>query len=346
MPPDRLPVAAFARRVLVVVAVVALALFLWRIIDALLLAFGAILFAVLLRTLARPLRGRAGLPDAYAIPLVTVALILLLSGVFWLAGSEVQLQIAEVWQRLPRSWEEVRAQLGSTPLAARAVEGVRSASPDIQSMLAQATGMASSALGALGNLVLVLFGGVYLAVQPRLYHEGAAKLVPPPTRESARGTLEACGVALRRWLLGQFIAMAITAVLTTTGLWLIGLPGYLALGLLAALAEFVPVLGSILAAVPALLLATTQGPEMVLWTLLVYVAVQQFQGNLITPLVTREFVQLPPALTLFAIFAFGLVLGPLGVLFAAPLAVVAFVAVKRLWVRETLGEDPESLPAA
>ena len=85
---------------------------------------------------------------------------------------------------------------------------------------------------------------------------------------------------------------------------------------------------------------------MVLWTLLVYVAVQQFQGNLVTPLVTHEFVHLPPALTLFAIFAFGLVLGPLGVLFAAPLAVVAFVAVKRLWVRETLGEDPESLPAA
>ena len=118
-------------------------------------------------------------------PVVTVALVLLLSGIFWLAGRRCGLQVAEVSKRVPRSWAEVQAQLGATPLAARVVEGVRSASPDIQGMLARATGVASSALGALGNLVLVLFGGVYLAVQPRLYREGAAKLVPPASRERA-----------------------------------------------------------------------------------------------------------------------------------------------------------------
>ncbi len=346
MPPDRLPLAAFARRVLVALGVVALALFLWRITDALLLAFGAVLFAVLLRTMARPLCARTRLPEPYAIPVVTLALVLLLSGIFWIAGAELLDQIAEVSKRVPRSWEKIQEQLGATRLGARLAEGVRTASPDIQGMLSRVGGVASSALGALGNLVLVLFGGVYLAVQPGLYRDGAVKLVPPANRGSARGTLDDAGEALRRWLLGQFIAMAVAAVLTTLGLWLIGLPGYLALGLLAGLAEFVPVLGSVLAAVPALLLAATQGFEMVLWTLLLYVAIQQFQGNLITPLVTRELVELPPALTLFAIFAFGLVLGPLGVLFAAPLAVVVYVAVKRLWVREALGEDTEVLPAA
>lgn len=339
-----MPLAGFARRVLVAVAVLALTLFLWRITDALLLAFGAVLFAVLLRTMARPIRARTRLPEPWAIPVVTLALAILLGGVFWIAGTEVSNQIAEVSTRVPRSWEEVQARLGTAPLAARLAEGVRSASPDIQGMLSGVTGVATSALGVLGNLVLVLFGGIYLAVQPSLYRDGAVKLVPPASRESVRATLDDGGEALRRWLLGQFIAMAVAGVLTTLGLWLIGLPGYLALGLLAGLAEFVPVLGSILAAVPALLLATTQGPEMVVWTLLLYLAIQQFQGNLITPLVTRELVELPPALTLFAIFAFGLVLGPLGVLFAAPLAVVAYVAVKRLWVHEALGEDTEVLP--
>lgn len=142
------------------------------------------------------------------------------------------------------------------------------------------------------------------------------------------------------------IALGVTVLLLL--LWrivdalLLGLPAYLALGLLAGLAEFVPVVGSILAAAPALLLALTEGGiDLALWTLLLYVAVQQLQGNLIAPLVTRRMVSLPPAVTLVAIVAFGLVFGPLGVLFAAPLAVVAFVAVKRLWVREALGEDTD-----
>jgi predicted PurR-regulated permease PerM len=136
--------------------------------------------------------------------------------------------------------------------------------------------------------------------------------------------------------------MTVVAVLTTLGLWLIGVPGYLALGLLAGLAEFVPVVGAILAAVPGLLQALGQGGvELAAWAALVYLAVQQLQGNVVTPLVTRRMVSLPPALTLFAIIAFGLVFGPLGVLFAAPLAVVAFVAVKKLWVREALGEETD-----
>jgi predicted PurR-regulated permease PerM len=168
------------------------------------------------------------------------------------------------------------------------------------------------------------------------------KLTPPAAQASLADTIDACGEALRRWLLGQLLSMAVAAVLTTLGLWLLGLPAYLALGLLAGLAEFVPVVGSILAAVPALLLALTQGGvELAVWTLLLYLGVQQIQGNLVAPLVTRRMVSLPPALTLFAILTFGLVFGPLGVLFAAPLAVVAFVAVKRLWVREALGEETD-----
>ena len=137
--------------------------------------------------------------------------------------------------------------------------------------------------------------------------------------------------------------MALVAVITTVGLWFIGLPGFLALGLLAGLAEFVPVIGSAAAAAPALLLALTQSWEAAAWTLLLFVAIQQIQGNLLTPLLTRRMVALPPALMLFAIVAFGLLFGFLGVLFAAPLTVVAFVTVKKLWVRDAL-EKETALP--
>ncbi|HET9199563.1 MAG TPA: AI-2E family transporter, partial [Dehalococcoidia bacterium] len=118
-------------------------------------------------------------------------------------------------------------------------------------------------------------------------------------------------------------------------------PAALALALLAGLAQFVPLIGPIVAAVPALLIALSEGWQIVLWTLMLYVAIQQVESNVITPLVQRQAVSLPPAVTLFAVVAFGLLFGPLGLLVAPPLAVVALVAVKKLWVRETLGEPTE-----
>jgi predicted PurR-regulated permease PerM len=137
--------------------------------------------------------------------------------------------------------------------------------------------------------------------------------------------------------------MMLVFVLTGLGLWAIGLPAALALALLAGLAEFVPLIGPVVAAIPALLIALAEGWQTALWTLLLYLAIQQVESNLIMPLVQHRVVSLPPAVALFAVVAFGLLFGSLGVLFATPLAVVIFVAVKKLWVRETLGE-PTELP--
>jgi predicted PurR-regulated permease PerM len=168
-------------------------------------------------------------------------------------------------------------------------------------------------------------------------------MVPPDAQVRVAETLDACGRALRFWLLGQFLAVALVGTLTTVGLWLAGVPGYLALGLLAGLAEFVPFVGSILAAVPALLLALMQDTETLFWTAAVYLTVQQLESNLITPVIVREMVALPPALTLFAIAAFGQIFGLPGVLLATPLTVIAVVAIKRLWIRGAL-EKETALP--
>jgi predicted PurR-regulated permease PerM len=127
--------------------------------------------------------------------------------------------------------------------------------------------------------------------------------------------------------------------LTGGALWLIGLPSPLALGLIAAIGEFVPFLGPILAALPALIIAGSQSTEIFLWTLAAFVVIQQIESNLIAPIVQRETVSLPPALSLLSVLAFGVVFGPLGLILAVPLTVVAYVLVKKLYVRETLGEE-------
>ena len=132
-------------------------------------------------------------------------------------------------------------------------------------------------------------------------------------------------------------------LLTGLGLAWVGLPSALALGLLAGLLAFVPLVGPIVSAIPALLLALADGAATVGWTLAVFVGVQQIEGNVVMPFVQRRMVDLPPALLLFAIVAAGTLLGPLGALLAAPLTVVVFVLVKRLYVREAL-DTPTPLP--
>jgi predicted PurR-regulated permease PerM len=290
--------------------------------------------------LAAPIAGRTPLSDGWALAAVTLALGLALGLAAWLSGAELRAQVAELVDRLPEAWRGFEESLGAAELGERLLGRAQDAAPAAGSVLSGLAGVLTAFASGLADLLLIVFGGLYLAAQPGLYRRGALLLLPAGgSRERLAGTLDASAAALRLWLLGQLIAMVAIFLLTWLGLWALGVPSALALALLAGLAEFVPVLGPIVAAVPALLIALTEGWQLALWTLLLYVAIQQLESNLLMPLVQRQTVALPPALTLFAVVAFGLLFGPLGVLLATPLAVVVFVAVKKLWVRDTLGEQ-------
>src|SRR5208337_5588227 len=112
-----------------------------------------------------------------------------------------------------------------------------------------------------------------------------------------------------------------------------------ALGAIAALTEFVPYLGPILAAIPALLVAVTGGFDQVIWTLAAYILIHQVEGNLIMPQIQKRMVYIPPALTLLGIAAMGALAGLLGFVFAAPIMVAIFVVVQKAYVHDTLKED-------
>src|SRR5262249_36901805 len=135
------------------------------------------------------------------------------------------------------------------------------------------------------------------------------------------------------WLLGVGAAMLAMGGLTAIGAALLGLPAPIALGLLSGVAEFVPIVGAIVSAIPGLLLAATKGPQLPVWTLLFYIAVHPLQGHVLIPLIQRRVVAVPPALTIFSVVGFGVLFGPLGVVFATPLAVVVLVLVQHLYLR-------------
>ena len=173
------------------------------------------------------------------------------------------------------------------------------------------------------------------------YRAGLVKLFPKGTQARITETLDDAGEALRLWLGGQLLAMIMVGFLIAGGLALVGVPSALALGLIAGVTEFVPIVGPVIGAIPALLLASTQDWNLVVWTLAVFVVVQQIESNLIMPLVAGRAVAVPPAVGLFAVVAIGVLFGPLGLLLGYPLAIVTDAAVRRLYVRETLGEEVE-----
>jgi predicted PurR-regulated permease PerM len=137
--------------------------------------------------------------------------------------------------------------------------------------------------------------------------------------------------------------MCVIGAVTTVAVWLIGLPSPLALGAIAGLAEFIPYLGPVLASIPAILVAATSGFYPALWTVVAYIIIHQIEGNLIVPMVERRLVFIPPAVLLLSIVAVTEIFGTIGIIFAAPMTVIAFVAVKKLYVRDRLGQ-PTELP--
>ena len=196
---------------------------------------------------------------------------------------------------------------------------------------------------SVASFLIVFFGGIFLAVQPRLYGIGFLKLIPPARRRIVADAMEDSERALRLWLKGQLWAMILIFLLTWAGLNLIGVPSALVLGLVSGVLEFIPYAGAITSSIPAILVGLAQSPNTALWVIALYVIVHHVEAYVIQPVIQQYAVEIPAVITLFCLLAFGLLFGFIGILLAAPLAVVAFVLVKRLYVIEAL-DTPTPIP--
>jgi predicted PurR-regulated permease PerM len=338
--PARLTTRSLIAAALLVLAVVAFAGLLWTLRSVLLLVFGSAIFAVLFRALAAVIESRTplGSRGSLAVSMLIVAIVIV--GGAALFGAQIAVQMAQLFETLPEAWSSFQQRIDGLPLVEairRQVEQAAEASGG--TLVGQIATIATVTLTSVVNFVLVFFGAVYIAANPRMYRDGLVSLVPVDYRRGARALLGELSAGLRAWLIGQVLAMVIVGTLTGLVLSLLGVPSGLALGLMAGLAEFVPIVGPIAAAVPAMLISLSVSWELALYTAVAVVVIQQVESNLITPMIQRRMVSIPPALTLFAIVAFGLVFGPLGILFAAPLTVVVFITVRRLYIAEALGDD-------
>jgi predicted PurR-regulated permease PerM len=199
--------------------------------------------------------------------------------------------------------------------------------------------MLMSAFNVIVAVIVIVFIALYLAAEPDLYTNGILHLVPKRHRAHGARVLGSVRYTLQWWLIGQGVTMVVIGVLTGLGLWLIGVPLWFLLGLLAALFNFIPNFGPLVSFVPAVLLALAMGPSAAMWVAALYVAAQSFEGYLLTPMVQKKAVLLPPALTITAQVLLGVTVGALGVMLAAPLTAAALVVIKMLYVEEVLGDE-------
>lgn len=343
---DRREIPEFVRRTLIVLGLVGvlvlIAAVLWYAAAVPLLFFAGVLLAILIDVPARWVSRHSPLSRFWATGVVLLVFVGALVGIFAAAGPSISQQFDQLSQKLPQAATELRSRLEQSTWGRNLLKTVpqepSQALPSSAQAIGQVTGAFASMMWALTAALVIGFTGVFLAFEPRLYIAGALRLVPPARRRRAGEVLAAIGHALRWWWLGRLATMTVDGVMIAVGLWLLGVPLALILGLLAAVLAFIPNLGPILSFIPAGLIALAQGPMTVLWVALLYLGVQFVESYMITPVIEKKAVSLPPALLLTAQVLMGLLAGILGLLVASPLTVAVIVAVQMLYIEDVLGE--------
>lgn len=339
--PSRRP--GSARPFLIGLSLLAMVVFcvvLWQLRSIVLMGFGAILSAILLNAAAWCLRQVLPLGQIAAVALSVALLVLLGVGAFLLLGAQIVTGLLEIRTQLPEVLRTIDGYIDLGDVESWIGEKME-APMEMGSVFAGLTNVTSLVIAVGTGIALICVGGIYLALNPQGYREGALALIPAHLRPRTREVMAVLGRALRAWLVGQLVAMFAVFVMTTTGLWMLGVSTPIALGAIAGLLEFVPYVGPVASAVPAVAVGLMEGPSTALWVLLLYLAVQQIEGALLIPLIQREVVDLPPAVTVFSIVALGVLLGPLGVIMAAPLTVVGVVLAREIWCPWMSGDDCE-----
>ena len=319
-----------------VTAVILAALLLWIGRVIFLLLFAAVIGAILLFAVSQTIAQRLRLPRGLALVIFLALLFGVATLVFFLEGPNVLQQFAQLQSDLPIAFHRILAEaqattwgrwlLAQSPDTAQLATGARFA-------LTRIGGIVLTSVTAIAGLAITLLLSLYLAAEPLLYYRGLRRLVP----DSLRPTLDACVASVRKallwWILAKLLSMTFVGLFIGVGLWLIGVPLPGLLALIAALLTFVPNVGPLIALVPAVLLGLANSPMTGLLTLVVFAVVFLLEGYFVTPLLERNLVRLPPALTLLLQLLLAAIAGPIGVALAAPIA-AAVIAICNTLLRD------------
>lgn len=318
-------------------------LLVWFQLHLLLLAFAGILVAVLLEAMTSWVIRHTRL-DGLVAYLATVLLIgLVLAGIGFVLVPRAGQQIAELVRWLPSSIQQLEKPLQKSSWGREVLQRIHATVHESGSS-SHFTQIAAAVSDAITDFIVVLVVGFFAALNPHGYKEGLLVLFPERRRDRARQIAEDLQHQLKWWMLGQMVPMVAIGTASGIALMLLQVPLPWTLGLITGVAVFLPYAGTILAGILSVLIALQRGPQTALWVLIVYALLHLAEGYILTPLVQRKAVRLPPVLTILAQYFMWSVAGILGLALAAPLAGAGIVLVKELFLH--VAPDEEVVPPA
>jgi predicted PurR-regulated permease PerM len=288
-----------------------------------LLVFAAVVGTIFLTAIADWLHRRLKIKRGIALTLFLVVSLGLLVLLGWLLGPNIADQFADLQVELPRAAHSLLNQMQTHQWGQwllRQSPGSEQIANGFSFALTRIGGIVVSSATILAGLVIVLSLSIYFSAEPEMYYNGLRRLVPEENRETFDACTGAVAQILRSWLVAKLISMTMVGVLISIGLAIVGVPLAGTLGIIAALMTFIPNVGPLISVIPAALLALAISPVTGLLALLVFAIVFTVEGYVVTPLLERNIVRLPPALTLAMQLLLATMAGPVGVALAAPLA--------------------------
>jgi predicted PurR-regulated permease PerM len=287
--------------------------------------------------------GRRWRPPRAAVVLLLyatlVALVALLGAV---AVPPLLAEVEDLLRRLPTDSSDLQRLLSDLPsrfpllpaeLTITLADQLRQAAGQLTALFGQALAVARFAVGVLSgtlNGVFTLILALYLTVDAERIVDYLIGFLPPARQAQGRRLADRIGERLGGWVRGQILLSAIIGLLTLLGLSIVGVRYALLLAIIAAVGETVPMIGPIVSAVPALLIAALQSPGQVLATLLLYILIQQLENNLIVPRVMSRAVELHPLAVMLALLAGAELMGVPGAILSVPVTAAISVVLDEL----------------
>ncbi len=329
---DRTPLGEVAKTTAVVLLVYAAAVVVVEARLALLLTFFAV---VLASVLSFPIDWLARRMSRWAAVLVTLLVCVALVVVaVVLVVPVVRNEIAQLPDQLGRARDQLDTLLGGGGAAATTVQKVVDKVPP--QAAEKALPIVASTIEGISTVILLVVLAFFLVSERDGLHVGLRRLLPRRHVDVFDEWWRRSGGALRRWVGGIVVSMAIMGTLAGLGLWAVGIQGALFLGLLTFIGTFVPYLGAGARAIPGIAVARAQSPRHALYATAVYVGVHIVEGYLVQPIVMKRAIELRPSLLLVWQAGMGMVFGIPGVIVATPLLAVVQSSVDYLWVERKL----------
>ena len=263
----------YIRRLVILIVMVAVLVALYRSAHIWMLAFGAILGAIVIRSVSDAFVRILGFSPRWALWSGMTSVLAFIIFLGWLFAVQFGSQINAFIASLPQLIGELDQQISVSPVGAKLTDAIEAAYAGSR-IASDVGGLVSGSAELLLNILLIVVGSFFLAADPTRYEHGLLLLLPKTRRPVFSRALDQTASTLKSWVLAQVILMTTMGILVGVGLWLAGVPSAPALGLLAGLSEFIPYVGPTVAMLPALGLAATTGHHQVLGTIATYLFVR------------------------------------------------------------------------